>query len=193
MYVYVVEGLALDALDEIPTETRKAALRAINKITPKARTASASAIRKHANLPARYLSGAEGRLKIQRPATQADLSSTIVGRRRATSLARYAKGGSYKNGVRVSVKPGGARYIKRSFLMPLRSGTTDGGNVGLAVRTDGSAPKGALKPKKINDNLYLLYGLSVDVLFRRVIPEVSPKISDELETEFLRLLDLGAL
>jgi len=77
--------------------------------------------------------------------------------------------------------------------MPLRSGA-DGSmrNMGLAVRTDGTAPASAFKPKRISDHLYLLYGLSVDVLFRGVIDEVSPEVQDDMEAEFFRQLDLGA-
>lgn len=189
-YVYVVEGIQLEG--EISSAVRRAALRAVNYATGKARTSSGKKIRNRVNLPARYLTGSEGRLSLSK-ASSANLEGVITGRRRPTSLARYAKGGSRGRGVRVMVKPGAAKYLKRGFLMPLRSGA-DGElrNMGLAIRTDGSAPSAAFKPKKISDHLYLLYGLSVDVLFRGVIDEVSPEIQDDMEAEFFRQLDLGA-
>lgn len=191
-YIYVVEGIELQG--EISAATRKAALRAVNYATGRARTSSSKKIRNRVNLPARYLSGAQGRLTATK-ASQSNLETVITGRRRATSLARYAAGGSRGRGVRVKVlRAGPAKYLKRGFLMPLRAGK-DGPltNMGLAVRTDGKPPSSAFKPFKINENLYLLYGLSVDVLFRGVIDEVSPEIQDDMEREFFRQLDLGAL
>jgi hypothetical protein len=190
-YIYVVEGIDLEG--EIPPAVRRAALRAVNYAAGRARTASGRAIRNRVNLPARYLTGSEGRLQLSQPASQSNLERVLTGRRRPISLAQYAKGGSSVRGVRVSVKPGVARYLKRGFLMKLRSGS-DGSarNTGLAIRTDGAAPGGAFKPKKISDHLYLLYGLSVDVLFRGVIDAVSPDVQDNLENEFWRQLDLGA-
>lgn len=187
-YVYVVEGIDLEG--EVSPTVRRAALRAVNFATGKARTSSGKLIRQRANLPARYLTGTDGRLKMKK-ATSADLEGVITGRRRATSLARYAKGGSRARGVRVMVKPGSAKYIKRGFLMPLRAGK-DGPltNLGLAVRTDGAAPAKAFKPFKINDSLYLLYGLSVDVLLRQVVGPLTPEIEDNLAAEFNRQLDL---
>lgn len=188
-YVYVVEGINLEG--EVTPAVRRAALRAVNYATGKARTSSGKKIRNRVNLPARYLTGSEGRLSATK-ATSSNLEGVITGRRRATSLARYAKGGSRARGVRVMVKPGSAKYIKRGFLMPLRSGA-DGStrNLGLAIRTDGTAPSAAFKPKKISENLYLLYGLSVDVLFRGVIDAVTPEVQDDMENEFWRQLDLG--
>ena len=189
-YVYVVEGLDLDLADKVPGQVRKAAMRAVNRATTKGRTASGRAIRNHANLPAGYLTGATGRLELSKPASQSSLERDITGRRRPTSLAQYVSGGSKARGVRVTVKPGSAKYIKRGFVMKLRSGASESNNLGLAIRTDGGAPAGSFKAKKINDNLWLVYGLSVDTLFRRVIDEVSPGIADDMEAEFWRQLNL---
>ena len=190
-YIYVVEGLDLDLADKVPAQVRKAAMRAVNKATTKGRTASGRAIRDRVNLSAGYLTGAEGRLTMSKAASQANLEREITGRRRPTSLARYVVGGSKKNGARVKVlKAGGAKYIKRGFVMKLRSGASESDNRGLAIRTDGGAPAGSFKAKKINDNLWLVYGLSVDTLFRRVIDEVSPGIADDMEAEFWRQLNL---
>lgn len=189
-YVYVVEGLDLDLADKVPGQVRKAAMRAVNRATTKGRSASGRAIRNQVNLPAGYLTGATGRLELSKPASQSSLERDITGRRRPTSLARYVSGGSKSRGVRVTVKPGAAKYIRRGFVMKLRSGASESNNKGLAIRTDGGAPAGSFKAKKINDNLWLVYGLSVDTLFRRVIDEVSPGIADDMEAEFWRQLNL---
>lgn len=189
-YVYVVEGLDLDLADKVPGQVRKAAMRAVNYASAKGRTASGRAIRNHANLPAGYLTGADGRLQLSKAASAGNLERDITARRRPTSLARYYSGGSKARGVRVTVKPGHAKYLRRGFIMKLRSGASESNNKGLAIRTDGGAPAGSFKAKKINDNLWLVYGLSVDTLFRRVIDEVAPDIADDMEAEFWRQLNL---
>lgn len=198
-YIYVVEGLSdINLAEQEGAKVRKAAMRAVNKATTKGRTASGRAIRNHANLPAGYLTGAAGRLVLSKAASQSNLERDITGRRRPTSLARYTnmkvltpeQGRRNKRGVKVAVKPGGAKYIKRGFVMRLKSGGSESNNLGLAIRTDGGAPAGSFKAKRINDKLWLVYGLSVDTLFRRVIDEVSPGIADDMEAEFWRQLNL---
>lgn len=194
-YIYVVEGLNLGHLDDIPSHVKKAAFRAVNRTSERARTKSGRAIRQIVNLPARYLSGEDGRLQMSAPANTSRLERSVTGRRRATSLARFKVGDPTGQGLRVSVlKAGGARYIKRGFLIPLKGAGGGLSNLGLAMRTpDGKAPRGALKPKMIGQGLYLLYGLSVDVLFRRVLGTVTPEVSDNLVAEFTRLLDLDGI
>lgn len=202
-YVLAVEGLdALRYMETIPPAIERAALRAVNKTTQRARTAAARAIREQVNLPARYLGPSEGRLTVAKTAKRGDLEGIVRGRTRPTSLARFtnqkplAPGQRRKQGVKVSVKPGVAKYLSRAFLIPLRSGN-DGelGNVGLAVRSD-HQPKGAYKPKLIGKNLWLLYGPSVSqILFSArnqggVAEDIAPDTVNFLEAEFLRLVNL---
>lgn len=178
----------LGDIEEIPEHIRKAAMRAVNKTADRARTASAREMRNQVNFPARYLSS-EGRLQVSKRAKANDLEARVTGRQAPTSLARFVQGNPVRGkGVRVQVKPGAARFIKRGFLMKLRNN-----NLGLAIRTDGGAPKGAYKPKKINDNLWLVYGPSIDQVFRTVAEDVSEPMADYLEAEFSRLLKLGDL
>ena len=197
-YVYIVEGV--DLKGDVPPIVRRSAMRAVNRATSRARTKSSRAIREIAALPASYLSGSNGRLSITEKATMRSLQSEIVGRRRATSLARYTNGKVLtpqqqrrREGIRVTVKPGVAKFIRRGFLIKLRGADGDLLNVGLAVRTNGGPPAGAFKPKKISENLWLLYGLSVDTLFKRVIGPLTPEIEDELADEFDRLLTVEGL
>lgn len=190
-YVYfTVQGALKSGLhgdiEEIPERIRKAAMRAVNKTADRARTASAREMRNQVNFPASYLN-AEGRLQVTKRANQDDLEARITGRQAPTSLARFVQGTPKRGkGVRVQVKPGAARYMRRAFLMKLKNN-----NLGLAVRTDGGPPKGAYKPKQISENLWLVYGPSIDQVFRTVAEDVSEPMADYLEAEFLRLLDLG--
>lgn len=197
-YVYVVEGLNLQG--EISPAVRRSAMRAVNYATSRARTASSRRIRDLFNLSARYLSESEGRLSSTK-ATRENLEGTITGRRRATSLAQYARGQVLSGkaqraskGVVVKVaKAGPAKRINRSFLIKLRGAGGELSNVGLAIRTDGAAPHAAFKPKKLSENLYLLYGMSVDRMFNRVIGPMTPEILGNLEGEFDRLMTLEGL
>ena len=198
-YVVAVEGLdAVEDLEKLPRQIAVAASRAINSTARTGRTASAREMRRQVNFGARYLSGAEGRLELTKFANTGNLEAVITGRDRPTSLARFARkkpirGKMSRAGVRVEVKPGSARVIKRAHLIRLRAGDGSGpnANLGLALRTArGQKPSAAYKPVKISEGLWLLYGPSVDQVFRSVSEDVAPELADRLETEFLRLMDL---
>jgi len=190
VFLSVSGGLqsVISDIESIPANIRIAAARAVNRTSERARTASAREMRGQVNFPARYLSSADGRLSIVKKASADDLEAVIRGRGEATSLARFITGGQKGKGVRVEVKPGVARYMSRTFTFKLKNG-----NTGLAIRTSGGPPKGAYKPKKLSENLYLLYGPSVDQVFRSVAEDVAEPMADFLEREFNRLLDLGSL
>ncbi len=194
-YVVAVEGLEDIDLANAPLRVRKMASRAINYAMRRTRTQSARLMREQVNFGARYLTGREnGRLMIATFAKPGDLVGRIRGRDRPTSLAQFTKqkprvaGGPRrrKKGVDVTVKPGAKVTMERAFLMNLR-----GGNVGLAVRTNGGPPARAYKPKGIGNNLWLLYGPSVDQVFRSVAEDVSDDAAKLMEREFIRLA--GAL
>lgn len=193
-YVFIVEGLdALGSLDALDPEIIEAARQAVNRTVDRARTRSAEEIRRQVNFPAGYLSGDDSRLKVTQRATNSRLEAVISGRRRPTSLARFVVNSSRAAGTSVSVHPGSVKRMQRAFLMKLRRGKLDisqGHNVGLAIRTDGEAPKRAYKPIKISEELYLLYGPSVDQVFRTVREDVSKDTEEFLQAEFNRLLGL---
>lgn len=198
-YLVAVEGLdAITSLDEIPAKVRRAARAAVNKATDRARTASAREIRQQINFPARYLDPSEGRLFVSQKATNNNLEAKITGRLRPTSLARFARGNPQPGdgaGVAVQVSAGGAtRNLPRAFVIRLRAGSAaldTKSNLGLAIRTkNGEPPRGAYKPTKLGQNLWLLYGPSVAQVFKSVRSDVAPDTADFLEKEFLRLMDL---
>ena len=187
-YVVVVEGLsALDDISEIEEKALRAARMAVNKAADRTRKVSADAMREQINFPARYLSGKSGRLAVTRRASGSRLEAAIAGRDRPTSLARFASKSSKGRGATVTVKPGSPVTLQRAFLMQLKNG-----NTGLAVRTDGSKPSRAWRPKRIaGSNIWLLYGPSVDQVFKAVAREEGASAAlDFLEREFNRLMKL---
>lgn len=205
-YVVAIEGLkSLGALSDLDKDIIEAAKIAVNSATRYALRQSGKEIRRQINFPAHYLTGKDGRLKITQFATDKDLTGAVSARRRATSLARFAKGnlrvggGKRAPGVTVEVKPGSAVRLRRAFVMKLRAGsdTETQHNLGLALRTkNGEKPRAAYKPKHIGKNLWLLYGPSVDQAFLNASPrggvarQLTPDIIDELEEEFTRQMGL---
>jgi hypothetical protein len=195
-YVFVVEGLdTLGFVKDLPKRVVTAAQQAVNRTLDKTRTESARRIGLQVNFGVQYLSPGEGRLKVARRATNAKLEGAIVGRQRPTSLARFANSSTpNRAGVTVIVKPGAARFMKTAFLVRLRSGSTltdTKFNLGLAIRLKpGQSVHNKKEMVRLANNLYLLYGPSVDQVFKTVREEVGPDALADLESEFLRLMDL---
>lgn len=184
-------------LGDRPEVARKAAQFAINDTASrKAVPMYRKLIQDEVNFPAGYVN--DDRFGVTKRATDADLSATITARFRPTSLARFAPGQSFDGarragGVNVKVnKGGGAVKIGRSFFVRLRRGrdTSDGVNVGLAIRL---RPGEKLRGRKrggsgvqLAPDLYLLYGPSVDQVFRDAAVAGSAKVSSDLQREFTR-------
>lgn len=181
----------------MPDLTAQAARMAINTT---ARGKGMKAIKSHmldeVAFPSGYLSG--DRLKVNKLATNTSLEASIVGRKRATSLARFVTGNPVVNGKGISgltvrVKKGRTTSLKNAWLVRLNKGaslTEDNYNIGLAVRLQPgeriankrTSHKSWLVPNKVA----LLYGPSVDQVFAGVIPEVAPQIGDLVAAEFYR-------
>jgi hypothetical protein len=196
-YVIAVDGLsAYRTLDTLPTEVKRAALQAVNRTAERARTASARSIREQVNFPARYLSGSQGRLTLDRAKDYESPEAVITGRFRPTSLARFVTSGRVggTNGVRLEVAPGFAKRSRRMFLirLPAGSGTTDTkSNMGLAIRLrPGEAIDHKHRMVAMSRGLYLLFGPSVNQVFSTVAADQAPGAADFLEGEFLRLMEL---
>lgn len=195
-YSVVIEGLAtLGGMSDAKDTIRQSAVRAINKTSERARAQSAREIRRQVNFPAQYLQPSAGRLLVTKQASGNDLESRITGRQRATSLARFAQGTPAKGaGVRVEVAPGRSKYMRRAFLIKLRQGKSSVDtkfNLGLAIRLrPGETMQNKTKAIKMEKGLYLLFGPSVDQVFRSVSEDIKPETAEFLEAEFLRLLDL---
>lgn len=189
----VVAGLAnLGDLRNLDDKVELNAVRAINSTAARTRTRSSEAIRRRVNFKARDLIGPKGRLSLDQ-AKRGKLEAVITGRQRPTSLAKFASPAG-RTGVRVEVKPGSSQLLKRAFLIKLRAGselTDTKFNMGLAIRLKkGEKIRNKLQMVQLKGNLYLLYTLSVDQVFRSVSQDVSPFAADALEAEFTRLMGL---
>lgn len=185
------------------TAVRRAASRALNRVARDTRSEVAKRVREEINLPASYVSPSSGRLSTLPPATPDFLQTGVEAARRNTSLARFvsAKRRLGRSGVAVNVKPGQSAFLERAFLLPLPQGfgpTTDGPkNLGLAIRLrKGETLSSTFAAKRIgNRGLYLLYGPAVAQAFENnagsgIKRDIEPEVEEQLEREFLRLLDL---
>lgn len=183
--------------DQLPERTAQAMQMAINTVSTRT---GMTLIKKNMldeiAFPGGYLNA--DRLKVTKKATRTRLESTITGRKRATSLARFVTGGAVVNskrraGVSVRVKRGKTTYLKNAFLVRLKKGASlseDNYNIGLAVRLSAGE---ALANKRtqhkswlVPNRVALLYGPSVDQVFSEVADKVSPKIADLVAAEFFR-------
>lgn len=185
-YAVAIEGIrALDSLDNIDPKITKTARMAVNAAIRRAQSLAARSMENQVNFPRGYLTGDAGRLQIARFASDNNLEATLRGRDRPTSLARFVSGGAKpgkKGGVSVEVDPGIAKRMPGAFAIRLRNN-----NIGLAIRTKNPPSTGA---KQIADNLFLVYGPSVDQVFNMTRLEIRDDVEDYLNDEFTRLLGL---
>lgn len=129
------------------------------------------------------------RLSIEKYAKRNDLEAIISGRDRPTSLARFATNAraGQRGNIRVEVEKGSTKVLKKAFILNLKSG-----NLGLAIRL---APGEKLMNKNLpvdvnystlGNGVVLLYGPSVDQVFRGVASDIQPEVADAAVTEFFR-------
>lgn len=183
----------------LPDRSNRAAVMAINQVTQRdAMRMSQDEIYNEIAFPKGYLSG--DRLYVAKKATGNDLEAVIIGRKRATSLARFAQGqpvsNALKNGVRVQVKRGESVHLRRAWLVRLNRGaskTEDNYNIGLALRVNpGESIKGKHGEHKswlVPGVIALLYGPSVDQIFRQVADDIAEPVGRRLVDEFIRQFD----
>lgn len=180
-------------LDAAEDNTRIAASMAMNDVIggPRGLGVYRKAIQAQIDFPQGYLN--DDRFGVDRKASPNNLVTTLVARQRPTSLARFATSGVVggKGGVTVKLKPGGgSKTFKSGFLVRLRAGNADGGNIGLAVRL---SPGQTLNKKDqsrmvhLESNVVLLYGPSIDqVLNTSVADAETPEVVENVATEFYR-------
>lgn len=180
-------------IEKSPKIAKKAASLTLNQmIKRKGLTVMRRKIEEQVNFPKGYLNQPK-RLWVSKTATPDNLSATLSGRSRNTSLARFASGNTprqRKAGVVVKVKKRGtSKFLRRAFLMKLAND-----NIGLAIRLPkGKKPKNAYKPQLVRKgskgktDLWLLSGPSIDQLVKSIgTQDVIPGISANIEQEFLR-------
>lgn len=188
-----------DGFRRDPEKTREALRRAVNLAGERARTLGSREMRDQVALTKDYV---DKRLTLVGRATPVDLSVLVRGSDRPTSLARFATNradaGKQRKEAKVRVKAGaGPKKVNRSFLVNLRAGRAETGNIGLAIRlpksgvsgrrlgTSGLVPFG--KPNK-KTQAYLVYGPSIDQIFDKTRDEIAPEVSRTLVREALRQL-----
>jgi hypothetical protein len=200
-YAVIVEGLRdIREIGQFRDEILFNAVRAINRTADVGRTQAARRIGQQVAFPASYLNPAQKRLFVSRKATRATLEARITARARPTSLARFVSGSAAGGqGLRVEVKPGSTRFLRRAFLIKLRAGSANidtKSNMGLAVRLKpGDDLRNKKSVVKMARGLYLLYGPSVDQVFldnsgQGVADDIAPDLAEKLTEEFLRLMEL---
>lgn len=202
----ITEFTGLDGIGDyfkrMPDVTARAARLAINTVLHRGgMRAIQTAMYGQINFPKGYLSG--DRLFVSKLATERDLEGAILGRKRATSLARFAAPGTpigsiaNTSGVSVTVQRGRTQHLKKAWLVRLRQGkslTEDQYNVGLAVRV---RPGDSIRGKRDGHQAWLnpqhtvalLYGPSVDQVFRSVADDTGPEILNQVAAEFFRQFD----
>lgn len=197
-----VDGLATFNLDGLSKrKIRTAAYRAINRGARDGRARAARMIREQVNLPASYVSPSERRLSVTQQANAGSLQAKITARARNTSLSRFVQGSPRPNraGLYVEVAPGKVRFMKRAFLIRLPQGsalTDTKFNLGLAIRLrKGERLENKRFARRIASGLYVLYGPSVDQIFRAsdgrgVASDITPEIEEIIQREFFRQLNL---
>lgn len=146
--------------------------------------------------PQGYLKG--DRIRVSQLAKDTNLEATIIARKRATSLARFAAAGTplgtkSKAGVTVTVKKGRTRHLQNAWLVRLNKGaskTEDNFNVGLAMYV---APGTTLNKSSghkawlnAEHTVALLYGPSVDQVFNSVADDKGKTILNLVGDEFFR-------
>jgi hypothetical protein len=172
-----------DYFARAPDAARKSARLALNQVAERTGLKKARALmREQVAFPAGYLEDPT-RFRITKYAQETDLEAVVGGRTEPTSLARFARFGATKTGATVTVAPGRPRRMKRAFMVNLKNG-----NKGLALRL---APgeelaNRRLPAKRFGPGVVLLYGPSVDQVFRTVAADVAPEALDRLSEEFLR-------
>lgn len=192
------EGItdALNFFKAVPEVASKSAAIAINQVLSRTGMAMIrGGIEDQVKFPKGYLTG--DRLRVSKAATVTDLEGVITARQRATSLARFANGAAIgRPGVSVRVSDNRTKFMQNAWLVRLKRGaslTQDNYNIGLAVRLKpGTKLFNKNAPHKdwlVKDRVALLYGPSVDQVFRNVADDMALPIAALVETEFFRQLD----
>lgn len=183
----------VDRVKGWPEGAEKAVILAINTGMRRARPDASRRIRAQVAFTAGYLNLPK-RLFIRSNAAPGHLFAELSARRLPTMLARFGKQATRKGkraGVRVKVKAGGgSKLIRSAFFIKLKNG-----NVGVAVRASVAAKMNLkragltalsrpIKGKK--EEIVLLFGPSVDQVYRAVKDDMAPGMQEFVSNEFVR-------
>ena len=194
----------LQELETIGKNSRRAAVRAINRTATSERTEAAREVRNQVAFPNSYLQPSQGNLIVSRKANPSKLEAVITARERPTSLSRFLRGGNpfgrkRRRALQFEIKPGRLTFMNRAFPVRLRRGagrTASRYNLGIAIRLrKGESLTGNTTQIRLSPNVYLLYGPSVQQVLldnRRtgVARNIERRAGRKIETEYLRQLNL---
>ncbi|MBL4781794.1 MAG: hypothetical protein JKX92_06085 [Porticoccaceae bacterium] len=187
-----LSGVA-DKLRELGQQAEQVAADVVNDTAKFAYDLGRESILDDVLFPSGYLDSG-GRFAIGQKATTRKPEATIRARDRATSLARFVVGNPKpyaRGGVRVRVKrKGTATTLNRAWVTGLNKN-----NRGLAIRV----PKGGsiagrkqgtrglpVLRKDAHSSTYLLYGPSVNQVFKGNAKSLAPEISEYMAASFTR-------
>lgn len=205
-----VDGSGLTAISDFvlsrfPNAVKRAMQLSVNDTARDALKLGGDAMRKQVRFPDDYLNQPE-RFWISQFATADNAEAHITARSRATSLRRFAVGdptpdstrghggkGQQALGIQVEVRPGNVINFRSGFVIPLRPVAEMGGvNYGIAVKLKaGQVPpikKSVFSEAQLGHAYYILYGPSVDQVFKGVAKDIAPEVTSRLDAEFQRQL-----
>lgn len=184
-------SVAIEHMEELPVSIKAALVRSVNAVVPKAFDLSVERITGQVALTPAYV---RSRLYISQRATTTDPMAVISGRVRSTQLRRYQGTQLYTKakipgkkrlaGVSVKVKAGGStKVLKHAWIIKLKYGDADaklGLTRGIAQRTGPG-----------RNDFRILYGPSVDQVFRDVKDEIRPDVQQMLADEWIKQMKDG--
>lgn len=177
---------AISDIADLPANMRKALVAAVNAVVPDAYSLSVERITEQVALTKTYV---KSRLYVSQTATVQDPMAVISGRVRSTQLRRYQGKQLYTAaklpgkrrlaGTSVRVKAGGqTKVLNHAWIIKLKYGDLDakaGMTMGIAMRTGTG-----------RNDYRILYGPSVDQIFRDVKDEIRPEVEQMLATEWVK-------
>jgi hypothetical protein len=186
----------LPFLDKIPAKVDDAAHLAVNEAARFARVQSSREIFKQVNLQKGYI---DDRLTVRFAKKGGEPEAIITGRWRPTSLSRFVLREPQRGKpISVRVKRGGPVRKVKGFGVRLNAGagqTDTKFNRGVVVRVaKGKVLRNSEGAKRMTSmsnektDAYLLYGPSINMVFRTVKEDVSGEVSGRLRNEFIRQL-----
>lgn len=175
-----------------PEITQEAAQLAVNDAARFGETLAVRRMMEEVEFTRGYLK--DGRFGVTKYASRNKLEAVLSGRDRGTSLARFAKTAvRYGRQAGVSIKVSaykGAKKHDNAFFMRLnrgRSFNAENANTGLAVRVkEGTKLRQSRGAVDLGGGVYLLYGPSVNQVFKGVAADVVDDIGDKAQKEFDR-------
>lgn len=190
----VLNSSQLGDISEWSQSRKVSAARALNFAADKVRTSSIPKMLEEVNFPSGYLMPSKGNFFSRLTANPGNLVASVTAKARATSLSRFAIAGKLGTpGIIVQVKKGHSVDMPKAFFMRLRAGQTlteTKNNLGVAVRLRPGDPlrnrRDMALPLKDGSNIYLLYGPSVDQVFRTLRDENIELAAQYMEDEFIR-------